>query len=72
MPDNETVTLHLNGEEHPYTPGMTVASLVASLTGSPAGVAVELNGDLLSPEHFPHCPLHPGDTLEIIRFVGGG
>ncbi|MDR2075967.1 MAG: sulfur carrier protein ThiS [Desulfovibrio sp.] len=65
-------TLILNGEEHPHAPGMTVASLVASLAQSPAGVAVEINGAILSPELFAQRQVQPGDTLEIIRFVGGG
>ena len=68
----QNATLLLNGEEHPYAPGMTVASLVASLAESPAGVAVEINGDILSPELFARRRVQPGETLEIIRFVGGG
>jgi thiamine biosynthesis protein ThiS len=67
-----SATLLLNGEEHPHSPGLTVASLLASLAESPAAVAVELNGGILSPELFASQTLQPGDTLEIIHFVGGG
>jgi thiamine biosynthesis protein ThiS len=65
-------TLRVNGEESPYTPGMTVASLLASLGKPSAGVAVELNGAILPPDCFASRQLLPGDTLEIIHFVGGG
>ncbi|MDR2161223.1 MAG: sulfur carrier protein ThiS [Desulfovibrio sp.] len=63
--------LLLNGEIHPYAPGLTIASLVAFLMENSAAVAVELNGEICAREQFDQ-PLRPGDRLEVLHFVGGG
>lgn len=35
-------------------------------------VAVEVNGEILQREDYAACRLQDGDTIEIVRMVGGG
>jgi sulfur carrier protein len=35
-------------------------------------VAVEVNGEILERERYDTCTLRDGDTIEIVRMVGGG
>lgn len=74
MRDSDTTqdTVTVNGNSHPHTPGMTVASLLANLMGTPGTVVVELNGSIIPSDTFDETPLAIGDSLEIVHFVGGG
>jgi sulfur carrier protein len=65
------VILTVNGEHHEVEDGLTVAALVAQL-GIRGRVAVELNGVVLRQAQHPETTLRPGDTLEVVTFVGGG
>lgn len=65
-------TVTVNGKEHPYTTGMTVASLVAEVLGAPGTVVVEVNGTIVPRERFDETPLNASDMIEIVHFVGGG
>jgi len=38
----------------------------------PDRVAIELNREIVPREQWPETPLHDGDRLEIVHFVGGG
>jgi sulfur carrier protein len=51
------------------------AALLAYLEGlgvNPRAVAVELNGEIIERAAFETATLRDGDTLEIVRMVGGG
>jgi sulfur carrier protein len=65
------VILTVNGEHREVEDGLTVAALVAQL-GIRGRVAVELNGVVLRQAQHPETTLRPGDTLEVVTFVGGG
>ena len=65
-------TVTVNGNSHPYAPGMTVASLLTDLLGTPGTVVVELNGSIIPRDAFATTPLAVGDSLEVVHFVGGG
>ena len=65
------MTLTVNGEHREVEDGLTVAVLVAQL-GIRGRVAVELNGLVLRQAQHPETTLRPGDTLEVVTFVGGG
>jgi thiamine biosynthesis protein ThiS len=62
----------VNGNEHPYAAGMTVASLLAGLADTPGTVAVEVNASIIPRGEFDATPLRAGDRIEIVHFVGGG
>jgi thiamine biosynthesis protein ThiS len=38
----------------------------------PDRVAIELNREIVPRDQWPQTPLHEGDRLEIVQFVGGG
>ncbi len=50
----------------------TVAALLAALGIKADRVAVEQNGDIVARTAWTATPVHPGDRLEIVHFVGGG
>ena len=68
----QTLAVTVNGERREAPAGATVLSLLVSLELDPAHVVVEHNGEILRREDFSAAPLAEDDTLEIIRFVGGG
>ncbi len=67
-----TLAVTVNGERREAPAGATVQSLLESLGLDPAHVVVECNGEILRRDDFASTPLAADDTLEIIRFVGGG
>jgi sulfur carrier protein len=64
--------LIINGEEKQFEALSTLASLIEHLGIKGDRVAVELNRDIVSRGKWPETPLHDGDKLEIVHFVGGG
>ena len=66
------MTVVLNGEERECGEGMTLADLVAELGLGKRRIAVEVNRDIIPRDEYTTCRLQPGDTIEIVHFVGGG
>ncbi len=66
------MNITVNGEPRQVSADCTVATLLAELDIKAEGVAVERNMEILSREGFSEASLEAGDTIEIIRFVGGG
>ncbi len=62
----------INGKIETLTDGITVAGLLAQLDLEPIRVAVEVNEDLVPRKTFADTPVHDGDRIEIVTFVGGG
>lgn len=62
----------LNGENKDYTPSMTVVELLQSLGIKPGAVVVERNFKIVARAEFEREIIEEGDTIEIIRLVGGG
>jgi len=50
----------------------TVRSLLVKLGIDPASVAVERNLEIVPKKMYESLPLHDGDRIEIVHFVGGG
>lgn len=50
----------------------TVLELLKELNLEGRRIAVELNREVVSRTAYGETPLHPGDKIEIIQFVGGG
>lgn len=67
-----TITVRLNGEEREVAAGLSVQELLLSLDLRPELVVVERNREILTRERYPREPVEPGDTLELVHFVGGG
>jgi thiamine biosynthesis protein ThiS len=65
------MNLTINGEPQVST-AETLGALVETLGMKPDRVAIELNREIVPREQWPQTPLHEGDRLEIVHFVGGG
>ena len=63
--------LTINGEPQSSS-AETLGALVETLGMKPDRVAIELNREIVPREQWPQTPLHDGDRLEIVHFVGGG
>jgi len=66
--------LTVNGETRHAEPGATVAELMEQMGFDPAarGVAVAVNGAVVSSRGWSERHLSEGDTVEIIHAVQGG
>jgi thiamine biosynthesis protein ThiS len=70
--DMRQILVTINGCERPVPDGATVADLLESLGISRGQVAVERNADVVPRRTYTETRLAPGDSLEIVTFVGGG
>ncbi len=66
------ITVTVNGAPRAADDGATVLTLVQALGLDPMTVAVERNGAILDRSQHAETALADGDTLELVRFVGGG
>jgi sulfur carrier protein len=64
--------LFINGKEQTFEDSLTLAQLIEQLGMKGDRVAAELNRDIVSRAQWAETPLHDGDRLEIVHFVGGG
>ena len=67
-----TRQITVNGEARALPAGATVASLLADLGLAERKVAIERNLAIVPRSLFAETALAPGDTLEVVTFVGGG
>lgn len=61
----------INGEPE-NAEGKTIAEVLAEIGFNDKRVAVELNENIVPRAKYSETFLENGDTLEIVRFVGGG
>jgi sulfur carrier protein len=67
------VRVTVNGEARVLAEdAASVAALVRLLGFEGKRVAVERNGEIVPKSRYDATPLADGDTLEIVRAVGGG
>ena len=66
------VQVRLNGEERRVPAGLSVATLLESLSLHPRLVVVEHNGQILRRDAYAEAAVQEGDALELVHFVGGG
>ncbi len=62
----------VNGKKEIARKGMTVAELIDSKGINPGTVIVEYNQDLIKKDTWGGIILKENDSIEILRFVGGG
>jgi thiamine biosynthesis protein ThiS len=68
-------TLKLNGVERHFAPGQmpgTLAALLDDLDIDAATVVAEVDGTIVSARAFGETTLAPGQSIELIKFMGGG
>ncbi len=64
--------IQVNGDAREVPAGLDVPGLLEHLGLHPRMVVVERNGDILRRETLDAVPVEPGDTFELVHFVGGG
>lgn len=67
--------LKINGVEKEFPVGQmpsTVAELLEQLDVKGTTAAAEIDGEIIDREKFAETELHNGQSIELVRFVGGG
>lgn len=67
-----TLNITVNGESIQVTDVVTVGDLLDHFRVQHQAVAVIANGDIIARDVFGQYLVQAGDTIDIIRFVGGG
>ena len=67
-------TLTINGAERAFPEGVpgTLSHLLEDLKVDAATVVAEVDGTIVNRDAFAGTSLQAGQTIELIRFVGGG
>ena len=65
-------TITVNGTRQDVAEGTSLLVYLQDRKIDPSHVVAEVNGAVVKKERFPELKLKPGDTVEVIRFVGGG
>jgi sulfur carrier protein len=66
------ITLTVNGEQRQASDPMKLECFLEANNINPRLVAIAVNGTVLYREEWPQVILKDGDTVEIVRIVGGG
>jgi sulfur carrier protein len=67
-------SLRINGnqQQFPETVPATLLELLNRLGINEATVVAEIDGRVIKREDFSRTPLQPEQSIELVRFVGGG
>lgn len=67
-------TLKINGEEKQFPAGIpkTLAELLEQLNINKATIVAEIDGRIVEQQSFAQTRLSAGQSIELVRFVGGG
>lgn len=66
------IEVTLNGDAREVAAGLSVTQLLEQLGLQPRLVVVEHNREILDRARYEVTEVRPGDTLELVHFVGGG
>ena len=66
--------LKINGKERQFSEGIpqTLTELLKQMNLNQATIVAEIDGHIIERQNFPHTQLNDGQTIELVRFVGGG
>ncbi|MBI4687599.1 MAG: sulfur carrier protein ThiS [Nitrospirae bacterium] len=64
--------LKLNGTVSEFQEEMTLTQLLENLKIEPKAIAVEVNLNIIKKTDYQSYMLKDGDTVEVVKFVGGG
>lgn len=68
----QVITLQVNGKKVELERATRLLAYLEQLGVNPRAVAVEHNGTIIQRAAYEAVTLKAGDTLEIVRMVGGG
>ncbi|NLL14486.1 MAG: sulfur carrier protein ThiS [Fibrobacter sp.] len=66
------VNIRVNGKVESVNSPKTLYDLLNDKALNPERVVVEVNNSIIKRDQFKEYTLQDGDSLEILRFVGGG
>lgn len=66
------ISIRLNGEDRSIPASLTVGALIEHFGLKRGLTIVERNGAIVPKESYDNIEIAGGDTLEMVRFVGGG
>jgi thiamine biosynthesis protein ThiS len=72
MANVQMPTITLNGKPHKVGSSMTLIDLLTSLEIDRRMIAVAHNGDVVPRDRYDGVCLQDGDSVEVVRMVGGG
>ena len=72
--DIKMQVLKINGAERQFLAGMpqTLTELLGQLNINEATVVAEIDGQIINRQNFAQTQLSNGQSIELVRFVGGG
>ena len=68
-------SLRINGQVRQFLPEempATLSGLLEKLGIEAATVVAEVDGRIVGPKEFPSTGLSDGQTVELVKFMGGG
>jgi sulfur carrier protein len=68
-------SLQINGRAHQFSPEempATLCALLEKLGIAAATVVAEVDGQIVTAEQFARTEIRDGQTIELIKFMGGG
>ena len=68
----QTISLTLNGKPRSLPGETPLLDLLAELGVDRRLIAVAHNGDVVPRDTYEHVVLRDGDSVEVVRMVGGG
>ena len=66
------IRVTINGRPREFERDLALPELIERIEVAHPRIAVALNGTVLRKEEHAGAIVHDGDTLEIVRMVGGG
>ena len=66
------IRVTINGEEQECPDATPLSEYVSSLGVNARMIAIAYNGEVLRRDEWAEITLSDGDTLEVVRAVGGG
>jgi thiamine biosynthesis protein ThiS len=66
------ITLQINGKKVELDRATPLLAYLDNLGVNPRAIAVEHNGTIIERAAYKGVTLNEGDTVEIVRMVGGG
>jgi sulfur carrier protein len=64
--------IKVNGEDKIVKEAISITDLLSDFSIKPEAVVVELNLKIISKDIWDEIVLNENDSVEIVRFVGGG
>ena len=68
-------SLQINGQLRQFPPEempATLSALLETLGIAAATVVAEVDGNIVRSDKFPHTTVSDGQTIELVKFMGGG